>query len=127
MPFSRATSALRAARSSGFGATTASAACVGVPSIRITIALTITPDKNAKLKIRNRDCDMFSPIDFATTSSWHHITTMRIPLLLSLFALVSYSARADDYFPPPDSEGGWRMPKDAAETRELAGMDPHRL
>ena len=39
---------------------------------------------------------------------------------LSLFA-------ADDYFPPPDSAGGWRVLKDAAEVRKLGGMDLTRL
>jgi len=51
---------------------------------------------------------------------------MRIPLLLALLAFVP-SIRAEDYFPPPDSEGGWRTLKDAAPIRELAGMDLHRL
>ncbi len=35
--------------------------------------------------------------------------------------------RAVDYFPPPDSEGGWRTLKDPAEIREKAGMDVNRL
>jgi CubicO group peptidase (beta-lactamase class C family) len=34
---------------------------------------------------------------------------------------------AADYFPPPDSEGGWRTLKDAKEIREKAGMDLDRL
>jgi CubicO group peptidase (beta-lactamase class C family) len=36
-------------------------------------------------------------------------------------------AGAADYFPPPDSEGGWRTPADAAQTRALAGIDAARL
>src|SRR2546430_2268206 len=32
-----------------------------------------------------------------------------------------------DYVPPPDSEGGWRTPKNAAEAKELAGVDMSRL
>src|SRR5258707_2451266 len=36
-------------------------------------------------------------------------------------------ARAAGYFPPPDSEGGWRTLEDAAQIRELAGMDLPRL
>ncbi len=31
--------------------------------------------------------------------------------------------RAADYFPPPDSAGGWRVAKGAAEVREKAGLD----
>src|SRR4051794_23216257 len=34
---------------------------------------------------------------------------------------------AADYFPPPDSEGGWRTLHDAASIRENAGMDLRRL
>ena len=30
---------------------------------------------------------------------------------------------AADYFPPPDSQGGWRVAKDAREVREKAGLD----
>ena len=52
---------------------------------------------------------------------------MRTLLLLTFFALVPAIARADDYFPPPDSESGWRTLKDAREVRELAGMKPERL
>src|SRR4051812_41088695 len=52
---------------------------------------------------------------------------MRTLLLLTFFALITSTARADDYFPPPDSDGGWRTPKDPAQIRELAGMDANRL
>ena len=41
---------------------------------------------------------------------------------LAALVLVS-KINAADYFPPPDSEGGWRTLKDAAEIRKLAGMD----
>src|SRR6185436_5672658 len=44
-------------------------------------------------------------------------------LVLSAFRVV----QAADYFPPPDSEGGWRTLKDAAQIRESAGMDLRRL
>jgi CubicO group peptidase (beta-lactamase class C family) len=50
---------------------------------------------------------------------------MRFALFLAaLFASAGFAA---EYFPPPDSQGGWRTPKDTAETRTLAGMDPDRL
>ena len=35
--------------------------------------------------------------------------------------------RAADYFPPPDSKGGWRTLSDAKEIREKAGLDLLRL
>jgi CubicO group peptidase (beta-lactamase class C family) len=34
---------------------------------------------------------------------------------------------AQDYYPPPDGAGGWRTVKDAAQARELAGIDLARL
>lgn len=34
---------------------------------------------------------------------------------------------AADYFPPPDSEGGWRTLKQPAQVRKLAGMELPRL
>jgi CubicO group peptidase (beta-lactamase class C family) len=34
---------------------------------------------------------------------------------------------AQDYYPPPDSAGGWRTVKDAAQARELAGIDLVKL
>lgn len=33
----------------------------------------------------------------------------------------------EDYFPPPDEQGGWRTPRDIASMRKRAGMDPVRL
>lgn len=44
-------------------------------------------------------------------------------LLLGTAALLP----AADYFPPPDSDGGWREAKDAKACRELAGMDLSKL
>lgn len=34
---------------------------------------------------------------------------------------------AEEYFPPPESEGGWRKLKDPEEIHRLAGMDPEQL
>src|SRR5205823_7048459 len=45
-----------------------------------------------------------------------------------LIPLNSYGlAHASEYFPPPDSAGGWRTAKDAAQARELAAMDLSKL
>ena len=46
-----------------------------------------------------------------------------ILLVLSSFP----EADAANYFPPPDSEGGWRTLSEAGQIRELAGMDLSRL
>ncbi len=46
---------------------------------------------------------------------------------LTALALTTFAAVAADYFPPPDSAGGWRTTKNAAETRRLAGMDAAAL
>lgn len=47
--------------------------------------------------------------------------------LLSMLLLMAPLAQAADYFPPPDKDGGWRVPKDSKETRELGGMEPWKL
>ncbi|HEY8458887.1 MAG TPA: serine hydrolase [Blastocatellia bacterium] len=56
---------------------------------------------------------------------------MRIlaPLLLtvSAFAAAVSVAPAEEYFPKPDSEGGWRTLKDASAIRKIAGMDLKKL
>ena len=47
--------------------------------------------------------------------------------IVVILTLVSAPGRSADYVPPPDSEGGWRTLKDAAQIRELAGMDLYKL
>ncbi len=47
--------------------------------------------------------------------------------MVALAAVVSQAARAADYFPPPDSQGGWRTASDAAHVRKLAGLELDRL
>ncbi len=46
--------------------------------------------------------------------------------LLILLALAP-QLHAEDYFPQPDAQGGWRTPKDAAKVRKNAGVDPQKL
>ncbi len=48
-------------------------------------------------------------------------------LLLILPGLAGPGAFAAEYFPPPDSEGGWRTATSASEVRRKAGMDLQRL
>src|SRR4051794_32356626 len=50
-----------------------------------------------------------------------------LALVLVSSLLLAHARAADDYFPPPDSEGGWRTLKDEAEIRKVAGMDARRL
>ncbi|MES2706418.1 MAG: serine hydrolase [Verrucomicrobiota bacterium] len=52
--------------------------------------------------------------------------------LAAVCSLILTPASGDDadagaYFPPPDSEGGWRTLTDPARIRQLAGMDAERL
>jgi CubicO group peptidase (beta-lactamase class C family) len=49
-----------------------------------------------------------------------------VRLVVAVLAVVPL-AQAADYFPPPDSQGGWRSLKGSAEIRKLAGMDLTRL
>jgi CubicO group peptidase (beta-lactamase class C family) len=41
--------------------------------------------------------------------------------------LVILPALAADYFPPPDSQGGWRVLKEPSQIRKTAGIDVRRL
>jgi len=44
-----------------------------------------------------------------------------------LVASFSGAAEARDYFPPPESQGGWRRLSAPEEIRSVAGMDPAKL
>jgi len=46
---------------------------------------------------------------------------------VALSGLLLFSALGDDYFPPPDREGGWRTLTGAASMRKVAGIDTGRL
>jgi hypothetical protein len=52
-------------------------------------------------------------------------------MLLWLFVLSllppSSLTGSEEYFPPPDRDGGWRTLKDAKEIRSVAGIDLARL
>ncbi|MBO0723768.1 MAG: serine hydrolase, partial [Blastocatellia bacterium] len=49
-------------------------------------------------------------------------------LLIAILALTAASVwPAEEYFPKPDSEGGWRALKDASAIRRIAGMDLKKL
>lgn len=53
-------------------------------------------------------------------------TLTRLFLMTAVLASL-HSAQAEQYFPIPDSEGGWRTASDAAQARSLAGMDLPQL
>ncbi len=44
-----------------------------------------------------------------------------------LLGIAACAHAADDYFPPPDSEGGWREAKAVKECRDLGGMNQSKL
>jgi CubicO group peptidase (beta-lactamase class C family) len=48
-------------------------------------------------------------------------------LLLLFLLVVPVLLTAQEYFPPPDRDGGWRCLSNAAEVRKMAGMDLRRL
>ena len=54
-----------------------------------------------------------------------HVSLFTAGLLL--IVSITATLRAADYFPPPDSDGGWRTLNDAAQIRAQAGMDLARL
>ncbi|MGH8578699.1 MAG: serine hydrolase [Gammaproteobacteria bacterium] len=45
----------------------------------------------------------------------------------AVYAALRHVTTAGDYFPPTDSQGGWRTLKDADEIRRVAGMDKKKL
>lgn len=55
------------------------------------------------------------------------LSLLRPAALLILLVSVSPDSHAADYFPPPDSQGGWRTTKTPAETRKRAGLDAAAL
>ena len=56
-----------------------------------------------------------------------HPKTMPVIATLLAAAFIPGALGAEDYFPPPDSGGGWRTATDASQARDLAGMDLHKL
>ena len=50
--------------------------------------------------------------------------TFWIPILITA---ATAGAPAEDYFPPPDANGGWRALQEQAKIRKLAGIDTARL
>jgi CubicO group peptidase (beta-lactamase class C family) len=50
-----------------------------------------------------------------------------VPLCFIAFALVAAPARAEEYFPSPESRGGWRSLAAPEELRRAGGMDPAKL
>ena len=60
-----------------------------------------------------------------TRAAFHLLARWAAVPALALLALPI--AHAAEYFPPPDSSGGWRELHNAAQIRQLAGMDLPRL
>ena len=54
------------------------------------------------------------------------LSSLLLAPVITAFSLSAASA-ADEYFPPPDSQGGWRVPADAKQMREKAGIDKEML
>ena len=47
--------------------------------------------------------------------------------LLPILLAPALALAGADYFPPPDSAGGWRTVKNATDVRAVGGLDPERL
>lgn len=59
----------------------------------------------------------------------HRIATVFPTFLLGWLCVAPASSQAanDTYFPPPESQGGWRTLNSPAEIQKIGGMDPLRL
>src|SRR5665213_702252 len=54
-------------------------------------------------------------------------TALKVCAAALLLPLWCVAPELDDYFPPPDSAGGWRTLKNAEEIRKVTGMDLAKL
>ena len=52
---------------------------------------------------------------------------LRIACLLATLGCTAWLGAAENYFPPPDAEGGWRTATAAAEARRIGGVDSAKL
>ncbi|WP_050023978.1 serine hydrolase [Verrucomicrobium sp. BvORR034] len=57
----------------------------------------------------------------------HRLSNLSLVLCTGAFVFSPIVPAAEDYFPPPDSQGGWRTLKTADEIRDKAGMDLAKL
>src|SRR5262245_3721477 len=57
-------------------------------------------------------------IVFLSTATWL-LSATRLP--------AAERAGVTNYFPAPESQGGWRVLRDSAQLRSLAGVDPDKL
>jgi CubicO group peptidase (beta-lactamase class C family) len=64
---------------------------------------------------------------FIYSTTCRCLATAFLMLSAASFACGAGPATDDAYFPPPDSQGGWRSAKDAAQVRAVAGMDLNKL
>lgn len=55
------------------------------------------------------------------------MTLMKRAIIVLFVLAATLLAKSADYFPPPDSAGGWRTLKDPAQVRKLTGINLHRL
>lgn len=57
----------------------------------------------------------------------HRLSFSSLVLCTGAFIFAPLAPAAEDYFPPPDSQGGWRTLKTTEEIRDKAGMDLAKL
>jgi CubicO group peptidase (beta-lactamase class C family) len=55
------------------------------------------------------------------------IRALRLASFLMVAAVAKANAAEGEYFPPPESKGGWRKLDDAAQIRRTGKMDPQKL
>lgn len=57
----------------------------------------------------------------------HRLSISSLVLCTGALVFAPLAPAAEDYFPPPDSQGGWRTLKTTEEIRDKAGMDLAKL
>jgi len=58
---------------------------------------------------------------------FHFTGTQDDPTVYGMLKTLTTPKRGEAYFPPPESEGGWRKLDKPDEIRRIAGMDPDKL
>ena len=84
------------------------------------------PSHRTRKSILSRTCNEIPKARLSATQSRVPFAASHVAIAVTVLSFVT-TVHAADYFPPPDSDGGWRTLKDPKQIRELAGMDAKRL
>src|SRR5438105_3256497 len=70
---------------------------------------------------------MIFPGHHSVRDGGRRAVTFQVSALWYIIFFLGWPLQAAEYFPPPDSDGGWRTLTNATQIRKLAGLDLRRL